>query len=287
MALPMPLPAPITAITWRASSFSGGIRRSFASSSSQYSMSNASCWAMASYSSIASAPAHHLDGAVVELGGHARLALVLAPGDHARARESGSPSGSDRASAANRAACTARSRPRSPGGTASSPSRQRRLQRVDVAGSPDPSPTNSGLILVRRKWSGQEVPSSASRGASWLFTKRSIRSSSCTVATNRRDAEMLAAQPGQDLGEDAQPLRFGERRVLLPAERLLAAVALLDVRGGAVDDLERRLVARLVVVAPVIMPWWPSSTPLRPRVLRDQASRSSGRCRSPGRCQGT
>src|SRR5205085_7613464 len=27
-------------------------------------------------------PAHHLDGAVVELGGHARLALVLAPGDH-------------------------------------------------------------------------------------------------------------------------------------------------------------------------------------------------------------
>ena len=30
-------------------------------------------------------PAHHLDGAVVELGRHARLALVLAPGDHADA----------------------------------------------------------------------------------------------------------------------------------------------------------------------------------------------------------
>ena len=38
-----PLPAPITAMTWRASSRSGGIRCNFASSSNQYSMSNASC----------------------------------------------------------------------------------------------------------------------------------------------------------------------------------------------------------------------------------------------------
>ena len=43
VSFPMPLPAPTTAITLRASSFSAGIRCSFASSSSQYSMSNASC----------------------------------------------------------------------------------------------------------------------------------------------------------------------------------------------------------------------------------------------------
>ena len=53
---PMPDPAPITTITCRASSFSGGIRRSFASSSNQYSMSKASCWGNAMYRSIASAP---------------------------------------------------------------------------------------------------------------------------------------------------------------------------------------------------------------------------------------
>ena len=53
---PIPLPAPTTTITFRASSFSAGIRRSFASSSSQYSMSNASCCGSATYRSIASAP---------------------------------------------------------------------------------------------------------------------------------------------------------------------------------------------------------------------------------------
>ena len=52
----MPLPAPTTATTCRASSFSAGIRRNFASSSSQYSMSNASCCGSAPYSPIASAP---------------------------------------------------------------------------------------------------------------------------------------------------------------------------------------------------------------------------------------
>ena len=53
---PMPLPAPTTAIICRASSFSGGMRWSLASSSSQYSMSKASCSGSAVYSSIASAP---------------------------------------------------------------------------------------------------------------------------------------------------------------------------------------------------------------------------------------
>ncbi len=46
----------MTTMTCRASSFSAGIRFNFASSSSQYSMSKASCCGSAMYWSIASAP---------------------------------------------------------------------------------------------------------------------------------------------------------------------------------------------------------------------------------------
>ena len=56
VSLPMPEPAPMTTMTWRASSYSAGMRLSFASSRSQYSMSNASCCGRAMYRSIASAP---------------------------------------------------------------------------------------------------------------------------------------------------------------------------------------------------------------------------------------
>ena len=56
VSLPIPEPAPITTWICRASSFSAGIRWSFASSSNQYSMSNASCCGSAMYSSMASAP---------------------------------------------------------------------------------------------------------------------------------------------------------------------------------------------------------------------------------------
>ena len=85
LRLPMPLPAPTTAMTCRASSFSAGMRLSLASSSSQYSMSKASCCGRAIYSIDRLRAAHHFDGAVVEFGGDARFALVLAPGDHAEA----------------------------------------------------------------------------------------------------------------------------------------------------------------------------------------------------------
>ena len=48
VVFPMPEPAPTTATIRRSSSFSGGSRRSLASSSDQYSMSKASCGSMAS-----------------------------------------------------------------------------------------------------------------------------------------------------------------------------------------------------------------------------------------------
>jgi len=55
-ARPIPLPAPTTTTTCLSSGFSGGMRLSFASSSSQYSMSNASCRSSAVYVLTRSAP---------------------------------------------------------------------------------------------------------------------------------------------------------------------------------------------------------------------------------------
>ena len=56
MALPMPPVPPVTKATLPESGLGLGIRRNFASSSSQYSMSKASCSASPWYSEMASAP---------------------------------------------------------------------------------------------------------------------------------------------------------------------------------------------------------------------------------------
>src|SRR5262249_5856995 len=119
--------------------------------------------------------AYHFYRTVIELGCHARLAFVLAPGDHADSGDQdhgriGVPHGR-------------RIRPFALLVIAgvvlpycSSPAVSLRLSasRFSVRGLQS---TYSGLILVRRKWSGQDVPTSASRGASWLFTKRRMTGS--------------------------------------------------------------------------------------------------------------
>lgn len=56
MALPMPDPAPVTSATRVARAFGFGIRRSLASSSSQYSMRNFSDSSIGAYVDTASAP---------------------------------------------------------------------------------------------------------------------------------------------------------------------------------------------------------------------------------------
>ncbi len=56
MAFPIPLPAPVTSATRVASGFGGGIRRSLASSSAQYSMRNFSDSSIGAYAETASAP---------------------------------------------------------------------------------------------------------------------------------------------------------------------------------------------------------------------------------------
>ena len=152
----MPLPAPTTAMTCRASSFSAGMRLSLASSSSQYSMSNASCCGQRDVLVDRLRAAHDLDRAVVELRRHARFALVLAPGDHAHPGDEDARSGSHRASRASSGACTlviGRSVVLAVLLEAVGELLAFRSCRTPVAGFQS---TYSGLILVRRKWSGHD-----------------------------------------------------------------------------------------------------------------------------------
>jgi hypothetical protein len=64
----------------------------------------------------------------------------------------------------------------------------------------------------------------------------------------------LAAQPRQHRRQRGAPRRRRQRRAALAAEGLRAAVAVGDVALGAVDQLERRPVARSVVIGPVDQP---------------------------------
>ena len=114
--------------------------------------------------------AHDVDGVAVELRGDPRRGLVLGEGEHAEPRMQHD----HRVGVAQRRAARLgaafvvagvgrRDRPRTPRARYVSPSRSSR-----------PGSSSSGLTLVRRKWSGQEVPSSASRAASREPTNSSV-----------------------------------------------------------------------------------------------------------------
>ena len=165
-----------------------------------------------------------------------------------------------------------RSRPRSPAGTARARRASAAFSALDVAARGIPVRRSSGLIFVRRKWSGHDVPSSASRGASWLFTKRSIRSSSWTVAITR----LLPRRPGRAARAGSGPGRrrrsaSGSAGYLRPAERLLALVARSRcTRAARSMSSSVSLVAGLVVVGPVDQAVLAQQDALRLRVLLDE-----------------
>ena len=85
VAAPMPPAPPVTSAMRPARLFGFGMRWSLASSSSQYSMSKASCSGRPRYSRDRRGAAHHVDGVDVELARDARRRLVLGEGDHADA----------------------------------------------------------------------------------------------------------------------------------------------------------------------------------------------------------
>ncbi len=213
-------------------------------------------------------PPHDLDRAVVELGRHPRLALVLAPGDHPQPRDEHD----GRVGIAHRR----RSRPlaalvvrRVVAAVLHEARAEDRLQRFDVAGLRVP------VGEERLDLGPQEV---VGAGRAELRETRAVdavdEAQHLRVVLHRaHEAPLdgdLAPEPREDLGQEAPPLVVREGRVPLPAEGPLAPVARLDVRRGPVDDLERGLVAGLVVVAPRAHAVVAEEDALRPGVRLDQ-----------------
>src|SRR2546423_13660140 len=99
------------------------------------------------------------------------------------------------------------------------------------------------MIRARGSERGQSRPVNAAHEAQHLLVilNRCDESSACGY---------LAAQPGEDFNQDALSFSLGQWPVLRPAESHRAAISLVDIAGGPVDDLQRRLVAGLIVVAP-------------------------------------
>ena len=85
VAAPMPEPPPVTSATRVASGLGAGIRRSLASSSSQYSMRNFSDSVDRRVAGQRLGAAHHVDRVDVELAGDPGGLLVLAEAEHADA----------------------------------------------------------------------------------------------------------------------------------------------------------------------------------------------------------
>ena len=121
--------------------------------------------------------AHHVDRVDVELAGDPRGLLVRRRSRTSRRPGRGRSPGRRRASPASRASSGARNRrgsrrdtPRGARGAGRRPPR---------AGAVGGRSRTSGRTLVRRKWSGHEVPSAARRG--WASRDRKSRTTSLSV----------------------------------------------------------------------------------------------------------
>ena len=251
VAAPMPPAPPVTSAIRPARLFGFGMRCSLASSSSQYSMSKASCSGRPRYVRDRRGAAHHVDGVDVELARDARRRLVLGEGDHADAGHQVD----HRIRVAHRRAVGAlaalvvggvvrRGRPRPP------PARPASV--ASTSGCAGSKSSTSGRILVRRKWSGQEVPSAASGahvvGADELQHRRAGRRNGRPCG---RPAEIMPRIAGISRAAIAPPLaRRRAPRAAAPPKAGLPAVSRLEPGDRPVDDLERGLVAVLGVVAP-------------------------------------
>ena len=121
------------------------------------------------------------------------------------------------------------------------------LSRSGLAGSKS---TTSGRILVRRKWSGQLVPSAASFSRSFEPTNSSTAGWSSKWPTLRSPAEIMPRIAGISRAAMARRSAAGKRLARLAAESRLARGLALEPFDGAVDDADRRLVAFLRRVAP-------------------------------------
>ena len=284
----MPLPAPTTTTTCRASSFSAGMRLQLGLF--EQPVLDVERFLLRQRDVLVDrlGAAHHLDGAVVELGGDARLALVLAPGDHARGRGSGSTVGFGSRIAGEFGVLAApRSRRRSPARYCSSPSASFGLQRVDVVGLRIP------VDVQRLDLGAQEVvgaatcrarPAAARRGCS---RSAGCVASSCTVPMKRFCWLTCPRSHGRIGQQTVARAASVERLVLLRRRRSASPLSCASMYcGGLLDQVERQLVAGLVVVGPVDQAVLAQHDAL---ALRDALATTSCIARpssKPGRSQG-
>ena len=205
--------------------------------------------------------AHHVDGVDVELAGHAGGLLVRAEAEHADAGHQHDC----RVRAAHRRAVRRACR-----------GSRRRTRRGTPRAAPQPGDESStgrgrpagrrpaAATLVRRKWSGQDVPSAASRGCSLAArksrtTSASVKCPTCGLSVRaspritgasaaaliRRSAAGSASKPGSAGAERLGPAALGEEALRRP------------------DDLERVGLALARWSRPsAVTPWPPRMQPM-------------------------
>ncbi len=187
----MPPAPPVISATRPASDFGFGMRCSLASSSSQYSMSKASCSLKPDIGADAGGAAHDVDRVDVELAGDARGRLVLGEGDHADARDQID----HRVGIAHRrriavfAAIVV-------GGVVARDRRRARRRAPTASASCWVKAARAGGFLCAGKWSGHDVPSAASGCKSRELTNSSTSGASVKWPTLRSAAEMRARIAG-------------------------------------------------------------------------------------------
>ena len=189
----------------------------------------------------AGSTAHDVDRVDVELGRDPGRGLVAGEGQHADARAPGRPRRWGRAWPGCRHAGSARSSRHSPGGSARPAGR--------APASSASAGTTSGRILVRRKWSGQEVPSAASSSSRCELTNSSTAGDVVDMADLGLAGRDPAAQPRQQAAHDAAAARP---------------------RGSASTRGPPNAAGAVVGIQPVLRPLddaaaWSRSRPCRPR----------------------
>ena len=192
--------------------------------------------------------AHHLDGAVVELRGDPRLALVLPPRDHAQPGDQ-DHRGVGVAHGRRVLALAAVVVGRVVATVALQAFRERRLQGKGVAARGIPV-GEERLDLGAQEVIGAGGPE---RGQARPVDASGEAQGVGIVLHGGHEPALRgdpSAKPGQDLQEQAAPLGLRQQRMALPPEGAQAAIPFRDVGRGAIDDLKRGLVADLVVVAP-------------------------------------
>ena len=178
IARPIPEPAPVTNATRPASGGAGGRSASLRSSSSQYSTAELLRVGDRRVRRHRLRAAHHVDRVHEELAGDPRVVRVGAVAPHADAGEQ-----DDRGVGTPhrwRIGHGVRGVVRRVVGAVLEVQLAESRRRASSKGAPGGRSSSRGFTLVRRKWSGHDVPSAASRGAdSWQ------RKSSTTGASEK------------------------------------------------------------------------------------------------------